>query len=576
MHIGQRDCRFTARRATAAGLLLAAVLLAGCGDPRDWFGPRVVEVQLTPSAMILRPGESRAVRAMARYSDGSLRPIENLILEAVDASPVDVEGSTVTARRPGLVSVAAQADRTRSHALVLVTERPSAAGPLRRDPATRRYFVDRHGQAVYLTGSHNWIAFQDSGLGAEPPRFDFDGYLDALDGHGHNFIRLWRWEQAQWVADRSGEVRNAPMPYLRTGPGLALDGRPRFDLEQFEPAYFERLRARVAAAGKRGLFVGVMLFNGWSLEPKGPARENPWRGHPFHRDNNVNRIDGDPLRREHGASTHVLGLPEVLRLQEAYVRRVVETLNDLDNVLYEISNESSAPSIAWQRHMVAFIREVERGLPRQHPVGISAERPGESNDALFGSGADWIAPFRHHGRPLEPFAWHGDAVMVNDTDHLCGVCGSVPWAWRALTRGQNPIMMDPWDVMNADVGGVPERLAEEDWAAIRRNMGWSRLLAEWIDPATAEPYGGLVSSGYGLARLGQEPQRFVVYLDEGGKTVRLFGGLTKGSFGVRWLDTATGRLVDGGTVEAKNDELNLSSPVGAGAVLLLEGRSKPR
>ena len=32
-------------------------------------------------------------------------------------------------------------------------------------------------------------------------------------------------------------------------------------------------------------------------------------------------------------------LPAVTPVQEAYVRKVLETLNSLDNVLYEIANE---------------------------------------------------------------------------------------------------------------------------------------------------------------------------------------------------------------------------------------------
>jgi hypothetical protein len=31
--------------------------------------------------------------------------------------------------------------------------------------------------------------------------------------------------------------------------------------------------------------------------------------------------------------------------QEAYVTRIVETVNDLDNVLYEVSNESGSESV---------------------------------------------------------------------------------------------------------------------------------------------------------------------------------------------------------------------------------------
>ena len=32
----------------------------------------------------------------------------------------------------------------------------------------------------------------------------------------------------------------------------------------------------------------------------------------------------------------------VTALQEAYIRKVIDTVNDLDNVLYEISNESNS------------------------------------------------------------------------------------------------------------------------------------------------------------------------------------------------------------------------------------------
>jgi hypothetical protein len=41
--------------------------------------------------------------------------------------------------------------------------------------------------------------------------------------------------------------------------------------------------------------------------------------------------------------------------QEAYVTRIVETVNDLDNVLYEVSNESGSESVGWQYHMISFI-----------------------------------------------------------------------------------------------------------------------------------------------------------------------------------------------------------------------------
>ena len=95
----------------------------------------------------------------------------------------------------------------------------SAAGPLRVLSSNQRYFTDGSGKAIYLTGSHTWTNFQD--IGASPPStFDYRAYLDFLQTYNHNFIRLWRGENA-W---EQGVVR-LPSPYFRTGPGNASDGK---------------------------------------------------------------------------------------------------------------------------------------------------------------------------------------------------------------------------------------------------------------------------------------------------------------------------------------------------------------
>ena len=103
-----------------------------------------------------------------------------------------------------------------------------------------RYFSvtsdDGTERAVYLTGSHVWNNLQDGmGPGAEgpsePERFDFVGYLRFLTERGHDFIRLWRWEQFRsQAAAGSFHLNMAPQPWARTGPGNAKDGKPRFDL----------------------------------------------------------------------------------------------------------------------------------------------------------------------------------------------------------------------------------------------------------------------------------------------------------------------------------------------------------
>jgi hypothetical protein len=87
-----------------------------------------------------------------------------------------------------------------------------------------------------------------------------------------------------------------------------------------------------------------MLFGGYQ------EAEADWAGSPFHRDNNVNGIDGDPDRDGLAKETQALAqIPaDVAAIQKSYIRQVIDTVGDLDNVLFEVSNESGGYSLEWQ------------------------------------------------------------------------------------------------------------------------------------------------------------------------------------------------------------------------------------
>src|SRR5688572_1810269 len=146
-----------------------------------------------------------------------------------------------------------------------------APGPLRVSTVNPRYFADGTGKAVYLTGAHTWNNLVDMGRGDPPEKFDFDAYLNLLERHHHNFIRLWAWDSVTWDTKANSRLgkdfvhKVAPLPWLRAGPGQAPDGKPKFDLTKFDPEYFERLRTRVAESGRRGSYDAVMLFEGWGM-----------------------------------------------------------------------------------------------------------------------------------------------------------------------------------------------------------------------------------------------------------------------------------------------------------------------
>jgi hypothetical protein len=95
-----------------------------------------------------------------------------------------------------------------------------ARGPLRILQSNPRYFTDGLGKAIYLAGSHNWGNFQDSGhrlgIGDPPPVSDYKRFLDFLQGHHHNFFRLWRWETPKWTDDEPRGVAYSKRPTTKS------------------------------------------------------------------------------------------------------------------------------------------------------------------------------------------------------------------------------------------------------------------------------------------------------------------------------------------------------------------------
>jgi len=436
--------------------------------------------------------------------------------------------------------------------------RAPAKGPLRAHPKNPRYFTDGTGKAVYLTGSHTWSNLIDIGPGDPPPAFDFAAYLDCLERLGHNFIRLWTWEPVTWNTERwhKGIHTAAPQPFARTGPGKALDGKSKFDLAKYDRVYFDRLRRRLRAAGERGIYVSVMLFEGWAMQ----FSEGAWEGHPFHPGNNVNGIDGDANRDGKGLEVHELADKKVTAIQEAYVRKVVDTVNDLDNVLYEISNENHPASTEWQVHMIERIHEYEKEKPKQHPVGMTFQYKGGSNRTLFESPADWVSPNPEGGYRDNPPAADGSKVILTDTDHLWGIGGNQAWVWKSFLRGMNPLFMDPYD------GVVIGNRFDPKWDPIRKGLGYTLRLADQMDLAAMTPRGKLASTGYCLAHAAPDGE-YLVYLPEGGEvTVDL--SATPGELRVEWLNPTDGKT-QGAATTAGGSRREFTAPFRGDAVLAL-------
>jgi hypothetical protein len=425
-------------------------------------------------------------------------------------------------------------------------------GPLTVHPQNPRYFADADGDVVYLTGSHTWFSLQDEFSPGYNIVFDYDEYLDFLDSHNHNFFRMWRNELPMVKYDASEPYRTiSPHPWKRTGPGTAWDGEPKFDLTKFESDYFDRLRDRIIEAQQRGIYVAVVLFEGHALQ----QAYDGWSAHPFRSSNNINGINGDGDDDGYGTETHTLDDDGVLEIQEAYVKKVIDTINDLDNVIYEIANESHPGSVAWQQHLIDFINDYQADKPNQHPILFSTTLGG-SNNMLFSSDAEAVAP-KGSDYQSNPPPNNGNKVVISDSDHIFGCSGSVDWVWASFTRGLCPIYMDTY------FDDYPYCLPPSD--SVRLNMGYTLEYAQQINLATATPQGNLTNTGFCLAKTGA---RYLIFSPSGGNVTLNLNG-EDGTYSVEWLNPFTGNTSEGSDITG-GAVRTLNPPFGGKAIAFVE------
>ena len=203
--------------------------------------------------------------------------------------------------------------------------------------------------------------------------FDFEAYLADAAEKKHTLTRLF-------TLFRELQTHNNPYstckpestdyiaPFRRVGPQRALDGQPKFDLDQWNDEFFGRLGRFLSVAGDYGIIVEVTFLSNtysdtvWALNPLNPA-------------NNVN-MDPDTSIRcpEYMSCRH----EAIFRRQVAHVEKIVQETNRHDNVIYEICNEpygfreddlpSKEEVNAWQGELIETVRQVEAPTGRRHLI----------------------------------------------------------------------------------------------------------------------------------------------------------------------------------------------------------------
>ncbi len=454
-----------------------------------------------------------------------------------------------------------------------------------------RYFSDGKGHAILLAGSQTWNTLQDWGTGGGVEPLDFVRFQKFLAAHGHNFTLFWTVETPRFcnlpvVAGYAPQFTVSPFPWKRTGPGDATDGKPKFDLAQFDPAYFSRLRERVEALDKMGIYAGIYLFTGEFLNLFRCADD----GYPFTGANNVNGVDDGYAGGTRGIGAVSMTAPNAITAyQAAYIDKMVDTLNDLPNVLWIVSEEAPPTSKWWNHYMIAHLRSYESTKPHRHPVGYAAP-VGVPDSVVYDSDADWVAP----EVKISPAASCGSGnpackVNVNDSDHsYFGMWNDTPrdnrnWAWENFASGNNVLFMDPYTVdypredrnhCRAPVRGICAA-PDSRWDNVRDNLGYILKVSRKVNLALMYPRDALSSTGYCLAHTSSPGAEYLAYAPAGGAfTLDLSAVPASRRLSVEWLNPATGAESKGEPVVGGSPRQLFTPPFAGDAVLLVQDMAR--
>jgi hypothetical protein len=233
--------------------------------------------------------------------------------------------------------------------------------PIRLHPENGHYFLWRQRPTILVTSGEHYGAV----LNLE---FDFERYLATLAADGLNLTRVFSGTYRE-VNDSFGITDNtlAPPPGRYACPWARSDkpgysgGGNKFDLSRWDNTYFERLRRFMAAARQQGVVVEYNLFC--------PLYdEHVWTASPMNTINNVNGIGSCP-RDEVLSLKH----PAIVNVQLDFVRKVVDELNEYDNLYFEVCNEPYIRNVSeqWQRRIIEFIVATEKELPNRHLISLN-------------------------------------------------------------------------------------------------------------------------------------------------------------------------------------------------------------
>lgn len=431
---------------------------------------------------------------------------------------------------------------------------PAEASPAVQDTAaTTSSGLTRNGRWFQYNSSYPYLIGYDMQEIAADPAVNYSAALDTMVQHGINKVRIWIYPYF------GGERYLQPWP-ISNG---------RYNLDQWNNAYWSRVRDFVAQAQARTIIVEVSIFSAnvvdeskdWNSTNFKPAWNKTYNS------NNAFTANAQGL---FSPQFYQLGYAEksssgatIANYQQRLIDKTVAELGGYPNVYFELCNEFPGTGgdihalYSWQLHWLQHLRNRTARLlvahahqyVGDHVTGVQYFQNEASVDVLnFHTGTDPATI----SRLFNPIQRSGKVIQSNEGgEPYNNLDGATRGAWGYFMAGGYYTFYED----------QAPRYGSSQWVAGAQRLRVLRSIAEnnrfWeLSPinSSGQEIDGLISQGpaSNWQLIAKPGETYIAYLYNNPSSTALRINLPSGSYRWTWYDARNGATRGQGTVSGSS------------------------
>jgi hypothetical protein len=480
--------------------------------------------------------------------------------------------------------------------IILVLGYIVSAGPLmgqaiQINPENRHYYLFEGKPTVLITSAEHYGAVINLA-------FDYVPYLDTLKAHGLNYTRIYPGAMFESTGKFiSGnplgvKARDLILPWARSNQPGYVNGGNKFDLDQWNPAYFTRLKDFIAKAAERRIVVEICFFNS--------QYSDSWPISPLYYENNIQGVGTCEWR-----DVQSLNCGPLTDRQADYVRKIILEVNSFDNVILEVCDEAASVGSGvnragpWVSRLIGVAHDAELNLPKKHLIAQEVEGPfGGPMDFSTDPRVSIITAQYLYGR--EPDENGGEMGGLKALDHKYGLdkpieLNETDW-YPIWYKGDqtSDIRVESWEFIVGGGAGFNNlnglytpanpggKSPEND--KILCSMQNLKEFIESFDFVRMRPdknfvVGGMPTSNFYYRAISEAGKQYALYIhhssdrvlksrestgsyvvDPGNYREDLVISLPAGNYKAEWVDPARGATISSQTFQHKGGNRTLTTP----------------